>query len=61
MNLNSTIRAFFSYVREFGRLPFDPLPQQFPSYLFSYLEGRLASRGEGMPLRDGSHFASSRS
>lgn len=54
MNIISTFKAFVSYATAFKKLPFSPRLPQLPSYLLSYIEGRISSRlrkGVGSTVR----------
>jgi FkbM family methyltransferase len=46
MNPFKSLAAFYSYAAEYPKLPFDHSAIQFPKYLLSYVEGRLASHSE---------------
>jgi hypothetical protein len=46
MNPFKSLAAFYSYATEYPRLPFEYSVIQFPKYLLSYIEGRLASQSE---------------
>ena len=45
MNPFKSLSAFCSYAAEYPKLPFENSAIQFPKYLLSYIEGKLASQG----------------
>jgi len=57
MNLVSTLKAFLIHAGEFHQLPFDPPLPQLPTYLLSYIEGRLASRSSEGGLAQARRFS----
>lgn len=46
MNPFKSLAALYSYAAEYPKLPFEHSAIQFPKYLLSYIEGRLASQSE---------------
>lgn len=48
MNLSASTEAFLNYLAGFRSLPFAPCWRQFPAYVSSYIQGRMASSRYGV-------------